>query len=153
MLYATAVSVMVASVLAVLGAVFWRIRSRRRHELEQHIIDAEVLRELLEGEPRALLLLDVRQPLDLLAHSEMIPGARRIPPKEILANPSLIPMDAEAVIYCTCEGQKTSREIVQRGLSLGFTKIRLLRGGLEAWKAKGYPVVPYTESFRLDTVV
>lgn len=152
MLYGTAVSVMVASVLAVIGAVIWRIRSRRRHELEQHIIDAEALQELLKTEPRALLL-DVRLPLDLLAHSEMIPGATRIPPKEILANPSLIPRDAEAVIYCTCDGQKTSREIVQHGLSLGFTRIRLLRGGLEAWKAKGYPVVPYKESFRLDTAV
>jgi rhodanese-related sulfurtransferase len=83
----------------------------------------------------------------------MIPGARRIPPKEVLADPSLIPKDREAIVYCTCEGQKTSHEIVQYGLSLGLEKIRLVRGGLDAWKAKGYPVVPYKESFRLDTAV
>lgn len=152
MLYATAVSMMAAAVLAVIGSIVWRWRSSRKRRLEQHMIEVDALHKLLESEP-GIVLLDVRQPLDLLAHSEMIPGAKRIPPKEVLANPSIIPKDREAIVYCTCEGQKTSREIVQFGLSLGFEKIRLLRGGLDAWKAKGYPVIPYRESFRLDTAV
>jgi rhodanese-related sulfurtransferase len=152
MLYGTAVGVMVAAVFAVIGLIVWRWRSNRQRRLEQHMIDAEALRKLMETEPE-VVLLDVRQPLDLLAHSEMIPGAKRIPPKDVLADPSLIPKDREAIVYCTCEGQKTSREIVQLGLSLGLEKIRLLRGGLDGWKAKGYPVVPYKESFRLDTAV
>jgi rhodanese-related sulfurtransferase len=152
MLYGTAVAVMVAAVLAVIGLIVWRWRSNRQRKLEQHMIEAEALRRLMEADS-AIVLLDVRQPLDLLAHSEMIPGAKRIPPKDVLADPSLIPKDREAIVYCTCEGQKTSREIVQFGLSLGLEKIRLLRGGLDGWKAKGYPVVPYKESFRLDTAV
>lgn len=152
MLFATAISVTVLAVLAVIGGIIWKWRSNQQRRLEQHIIDAEALHSLLEKGP-GVLLLDVRQPLDLLAHSEMIPGAKRIPPKEILADPTLIPKDREAVVYCTCEGQKTSREIVQYGLSVGFKKIRVLRGGFDAWKAKGYPVVPYSESFRLDTAV
>ena len=28
----------------------------------------------------------------------------------------------------------------------------LLKGGLKAWKAKGYPVEAYTRSFQLDTI-
>ncbi|HEY2038113.1 MAG TPA: rhodanese-like domain-containing protein [Edaphobacter sp.] len=152
MLYGTAVALMVVAVLAVIGWIIWRWRSSQKRKLEQHMIEADALRKLLETEPE-VLLLDVRQPLDLLAHSEMIPGAKRIPPKDIRADPSVLPKDKEAIVYCTCEGQKTSREIVEYGLSLGFEKIRLLKGGLDAWKAKGYPVVPYRESFRLDTAV
>ena len=152
MLYGTAVALTVAAVLAVIGWIVWRLQSSRRRKLEQHMIEAEALRKLLETDS-SIVLLDVRQPLDLLAHSEMIPGAKRIPPKVVMADPSVIPRDKEAIVYCTCEGQKTSREIVQFGLSLGLEKIRLLRGGLDAWKAKGYPVVPYKESFRLDTAV
>jgi rhodanese-related sulfurtransferase len=152
MLYGTAVAMMVAAVLAVIGFIVWRWRSNRQRRLEQHMIEVDALHQLLETDPE-VVLLDVRQPLDLLAHSVMIPGARRIPPKEVLADPSLIPKDREAIVYCTCEGQKTSHEIVQYGLSLGLEKIRLVRGGLDAWKAKGYPVVPYKESFRLDTAV
>jgi rhodanese-related sulfurtransferase len=117
--------------------------------IEQHRITPETLREqITSGE--AVLLLDVRQPLDLLAHSEMIPGAKRIPPKELLANPSLIPKEKEAILYCTCPSDKTSKEILRLALSLGFTRIKFLEGGLEGWKAKGYPVEPYQETFHLD---
>jgi rhodanese-related sulfurtransferase len=118
--------------------------------IEQHLIAPEDLLALLRPDPK-VLLVDVRQPLDLLAHSEMIPGAKRIPPRELLANPSLLPAEMDAVIYCTCENQKTSLEVVEHGLSLGFRRVKVLRGGLSEWKAKGYPVIPYTESFRLDT--
>ena len=38
-----------------------------------------------------------------------------------------------------------------RALAVGFVRIKFLKGGLEGWKAKGYPVEPFVESFRLDT--
>jgi rhodanese-related sulfurtransferase len=66
-----------------------------------HSITAEALHTLLTSD-QEVLLLDIRQPLDLLADSEIIPGATRIPPKELLQNPSLIPKDKDSVVYCTC---------------------------------------------------
>lgn len=152
MLYPSVMAAVALLVLAAIGAVLRTIKTRRGREIEQYLIDADSLRALLEPEAK-VLVFDVRQPLDLLARSEMIPGARRIPPKDLLANPSLVSDEVDAVLYCTCEDQKTSVEIVQRGLSLGFRRMKVLRGGLTAWKAKGYPVVPYKESFRLDTAV
>jgi rhodanese-related sulfurtransferase len=152
MLYASAMAALALLVIAVIGAIVWRIRSRRRREIEQYLIDADALYALLEPE-RKVLVFDVRQPLDLLAYSEMIPGAKRIPPKDLMADPSLLSDEVDAVLYCTCEDQKTSVAIVQHGLSLGFRRLKVLRGGLKAWKNKGYPVVPYKESFRLDTAV
>jgi len=119
-------------------------------DIEQHRVTPETLSDLINSGEN-IFLLDVRQPLDLLAHSEMIPGAKRIPPKELLENASLIPKEKDAVVYCTCPSDKTSKEILRRALSLGFTRIKFLEGGLEGWKAKGYPVEPYRETFHLDT--
>ena len=103
----------------------------------------------LLGINQDVALFDVRQPLDLLAHSEIIPGARRIAPLDVLAVPSLIPKDKEAIVYCTCPGDKTSRAVLRRALDLQFFKIKFLKGGFDAWKAKGYPLEPYREVFHL----
>ncbi len=128
--------------------VIW-IRTRNRHEMEQHSITPDALHALLALN-QEILLFDVRQPLDLLAHSEIIPGAKRIPPKELLEKPSLIPKEKDSVVYCTCPGDKTSRAVLHRARAMHFLRVKFLKGGLEAWKAK-YPVEPYTESFHLDT--
>jgi len=125
----------------------WVRRTRNRDKLEQYTITAEELHSLLSS--HQVLLFDVRQPLDLLAYPEVIPGAQRIPPKELLENPSLIPKEKAAVVYCTCAGDKTSREVIDRALALHFSRIKFLKGGLAAWKAKAYPVEPYREVFHL----
>ena len=124
-------------------------RSRDRSELERHSISAEQLESLMAS-GRRVFLFDVRQPLDLLAYPELIPGARRIPPEEVLKTPSLLPREEDIVVYCTCPGDKTSRSVLHRALALGFTRVKFLTGGLAAWKGKGYPVEPYHESFRLS---
>jgi len=126
----------------------WSKRKRDQDQLARHMITAEELRSLLASS-REVLLFDVRQPLDLLANSEIIPGARRVPPQEVLDDTSVIPKEKEAVVYCTCPGEKTSRAVLRRALSLHFLHIKFLKGGLAAWKAKGYPVEPYRDVFHL----
>jgi rhodanese-related sulfurtransferase len=69
-----------------------------------------------------MLILDVRQPLDLLADSEIIEGAQRISPEDATANPALIPTDKELVVYCTCPSDKTSRAIAQ-GPRVGWRRM------------------------------
>ena len=124
-------------------------RTRDRLEMEQHSITPEGLHDLLASN-QDVLLFDVRQPLDLLVSYEIIPSAKRIPPREVLENPSLIPKDKDSIVYCTCPSDKTSRAILHRVLALQFLRVKFLKGGLAAWKAKGYPVEPYTEPFHLD---
>jgi rhodanese-related sulfurtransferase len=144
-----------AVTLTTIGAVglliaLWTKRTRDRHEMEQHSITPEALHTLLASN-QDVLLFDVRLPLDLLVNSEIIPGAKRLAPRELLENPSLIPRDIDVVVYCTCPSDKTSRAILHRALAIGFLRIKLLKGGLEAWKASGFPVEPYEESFHLDS--
>lgn len=130
--------------------VIWIKRTRDRHVVEQHSITPEALHTLLASN-QEVLLFDVRQPLDLLSDSEIIPGAKRIPPREILENPSLIPKEMDLVAYCTCPGDKSSRAVTHRALAMHFYRVKFLKGGLAAWKAKGYPVEPYQEPFHLDS--
>jgi len=144
----TLIAVCVA--VACLSIVIWIKRKRDRRRMELHSITPEALRTLLASN-QEVLLFDVRLPLDLLADSEIIPGATRVPPKELLQNPSLIPKDKDSIAYCTCPGDKTSRAILHRALSMGFSQVKFLKGGLAGWKAQGYPVERYEKSFQLDT--
>ena len=129
----------------------WMKRNQaQRRELDRHSISPEALHQLLSAHSE-VEIFDVRLPLDLLTDSEIIPGAKRIPPKDVLENPALIPRDKDAVVYCTCPSDKTSRAILHRALAMQFFRVKFLKGGLAAWKAKGYPVEPYRQAFRLDT--
>ena len=123
-------------------------RTASQRDMEAHSITAQALHTLLMQDQK-VLLFDVRQPLDLLANSEIIPGAKRIPPKDVLENPALIPKEEDSIVYCTCPSDKTSRIVLRRALSLNFLRIKFLKGGLAAWKAMGYPVEPYTQPFHL----
>ncbi|WP_158823112.1 rhodanese-like domain-containing protein [Granulicella sp. S156] len=145
---ATLTAICAVSLLIVL--VLWIRRSRARHELEQYSITPEGLRTLFASN-QDVLLFDVRLPLDLLASSEIIPGAQRLAPKEVIENPSLIPKDKDSIVYCTCPSDKTSRVILHRALALGFSRTKFLKGGLAAWKASGFPVERYEKAFHLDT--
>ena len=130
--------------------VIWIKRTTGQREMEQHSITPEALHALLDSK-QEVLLYDVRLPLDLLTSYEIIPSAKRIPPAEVIENPSLIPKEKDSIVYCTCPSDKTSRAVLHRALALHLSKIKFLKGGLAAWKAKGYPVEPYTEVFHLDT--
>ena len=136
-----------------LGVAAWNMKRRKRLFFESHRINAEQLHAILfaGNGTSPVQVIDVRQPLDMLAYSEIIPGARRIAPREILQNPDLLTRDQDTIVYCTCPSDETATKIMQKAVSLGFKKIKVLHGGLEAWKEKQYPVEPYESAFHLDT--
>ncbi|MGF6899960.1 VTT domain-containing protein [Paraburkholderia sp. GAS348] len=48
----------------------------------------------------------------------------------------------DMVIYCICPDSATAVEITQRMRQNGYTRIRALRGGLDAWQKRGFAVEP-----------
>ena len=144
------IAICVVGFVVLIYGVFRMKQLRDRRKLEKYSIDAEELHRLLELK-EDIVVLDVRQPLDLLAHSEIIPGAVRVPPKEVMEQAGLIPKDKDSVLYCTCVSEKTSRMVLESALRLQFSRIKFLKGGLAAWKEKGYPVEVYDKPFHLDT--
>jgi rhodanese-related sulfurtransferase len=132
----------------VIGLIIRRVVAKR--EVEAKSIEAEELYALMNQQQ--VLLYDVRQPLDFLAYAEIIPGAMRIAPKDIAERTASFSRDQNSVIYCTGGDHQTIRMVLGKARKLNFTRVKILKGGLAAWKAKGYTVEEYTESFQLDTV-
>lgn len=48
----------------------------------------------------------------------------------------------DVVVYCICADDVTARTLSQQMRDKGFTRIRALRGGLDAWERRGYSVEP-----------
>jgi rhodanese-related sulfurtransferase len=135
---------------AVLLAVVPVKRMRDRREMERYSITPEALHELLASN-QEVLVIDARLPLDLLGDSVIIPGALRLAPHEARENPSLLPKEKDLVVYCTGRSDETSRAVLHRALAMGLLRIKFLKGGLDGWRAKGFPVEPYTKPFHLDS--
>ncbi len=144
-------SIVVVLLLALIF-VYQAKRIRDRKEVEDYSIAPEELYSLIQS-GKAFLLYDVRQPLDLLAYSMVIPGSLRIAPADLKRDPGLIPMDQDVIVYCTCPTDKTAHLVIRRALSMHYTRARLLRGGIDAWRSQGYETTPFTTPFHLDTVV
>lgn len=141
-------ALILCAVILVATALVRRFEDRR--ELERHTITPEELRALLASNAD-VRVVDVRQPLDLLGDSVIIPGAVWFAPRHLLDDPSILPERKDLVVYCTCPSDETSRAVLHRALAMGFSRIKLLKGGLDGWRAKGYPVEPYDKSFQLDS--
>ena len=135
---------------AVLVAVVLARRIRDRREMEQYSITPQTMNALLALN-QDVLVIDVRQPLDLLGDSFIIPGAQWLSPEDVRANPAQLPKDRDLIVYCTCPSDKTSRIVLHRALAAGFLRVKFLKGGLDGWRASGFPVEPYKKPFHLDS--
>ena len=142
-----AISMICATVLL---AVVLAKRMRDRREMERHTITPQALQALL-GSNQDVLIFDVRQPLNLLGNSVIIPGAQWLAPDDVRANPSLLPRERDLIVYCTCPSDKTSRIILHRALAMGFLRIKFLKGGLDGWRENGFPVEAYKKPFHLNS--
>jgi hypothetical protein len=148
----------------ILGVIVIR-RLRAKREIEAKSIEPEALFELLKA--KRVLLYDVRQPLDFLAHPEIIPGATRIAPKDIAEQTASFSRDQNSVIYCTGGDDETSSMVLGKaraefysgeaaeGWACGVEGERVSGGGLFRTVPPGYgELAPHatpkpTSSFRL----
>src|ERR1700728_1695921 len=122
-----AITIAVACVAMACRWFMLRNRQRRREaEFAKHSITPEQLSQALAKRPR-LPLFDLREPLDVVANAEIIPGATRISPYKVLENPWLIPKEKEAIIYCTCSEDEANIIILERLLTMGFSKVKFLK--------------------------
>lgn len=122
--------------VGVLGmlALFIAWKALRRHYLirqarMERISAAEL--QTLVGQGRHTLVLDARPSAIRLA-SDGIPGA--LPVASI---GELMPLEyQEVVVYCDCPNEMSAARIARRLKQRGFSRVRPLAGGLEAWRAQ-----------------
>jgi rhodanese-related sulfurtransferase len=93
--------------------------------------------EAVAKQQAGAFILDVREPSEWTdAH---IAGATLIPLGELASRVSELPKDKEIVVVC----RSGNRSAQARDLLLndGFTQVTSMAGGLNQWKAAGYPTV------------
>ncbi len=99
-------------------------------ETMQSITTTE-LRTLLNGNFTSLLI-DVREPDEhAIAHIE---GSRLIPLKDLPNQLETLPKDREILVHCKAGGR--SARAVQFLLDHGFTEVKNVSGGMDAWLAE-----------------
>ncbi|NPT61686.1 VTT domain-containing protein [Paraburkholderia elongata] len=86
-------------------------------------------------------VLDTRPPTSAGEALHPIPGVLALDPRspEQIDGALLV---YDMVIYCICPDSATAVEIKQRMRLNGYTRIRALKGGLDAWQRRGFPVEP-----------
>ncbi len=136
-------------VLAVLGMTFQRFWRQRKFLMSVREMRLEPV-ELLDMIDMAAaqgntppFIVDLRHPLDYLPDPRVLPGAVRVSPAELTAHQHLIPRDRDVILYCTCPSEETSAKTALQLHKFGINRVRPLRGGFEAWRDAGYPLVDY----------
>jgi rhodanese-related sulfurtransferase len=82
-------------------------------------------------------VLDVRQPEEW--NETHVPGTTLIPLGELQSRVSELPKDKEIVVICRSGNRsQQGRDIL---LNAGFDQVTSVAGGVNAWKAAGYPTV------------
>lgn len=57
--------------------------------------------------------------------------------KEFRARVDLIPKNREIIFFCACPEEATSSRRAEEAVALGFRNVKVLSGGVEAWKEAG----------------
>lgn len=96
--------------------------------------------DMAQSEGVAPLVVDTRSAA-AWSHSH-IPGAIHIPVREIgvRAGLELTDEDAEVVVYSWGLGSVEAARAALALVRLGYSKVRELGGGFEAWESCGFPV-------------
>ncbi|EJN10006.1 DedA family protein/thiosulfate sulfurtransferase GlpE [Herbaspirillum sp. YR522] len=128
---------LVAVALAIFVANKWWQRRRFRRSLEMARITVDELSNLLD-QGMAPTIIDVRSPLS--QQGGRIPGALTISNQEIQTFAFDGPVEGEVVVYCACPNEASAAMVARQLMRRGYTKVRPLTGGIDAWVAAGYAI-------------
>ena len=137
-----AVAVIVA-VLAIYIAFKWWQRRRLFKRLRMARISVHDLWKLIEQGARPVVV-DVRSRIARSLQPHGIPGALALEMDMAAIGEQLrhLPRDHEIVLYCTCPNEESAAHVAKMLISQGYTQVRPLHGGLDAWVEAGYRVEP-----------
>jgi membrane protein DedA with SNARE-associated domain/rhodanese-related sulfurtransferase len=120
-------------------AVKWWQRQRFNRMLRIARINAAELRQLMDGDPRPVIV-DLRSKINLDQDGRIIPGARVVSLDEAVKRVEQFPTDRDVIFYCSCPNEASAAYAARQLMRLGYTRVRPLLGGLDAWISAGYEV-------------
>jgi len=134
----SALSLLIGLVVLFIAYKYWQ-RQRLLNELRMARITASDLRKMLEA-GEAPLIFDLRSSAALQEDPELIQGAVHLAQDDFETHLSGLPRDREIIVYCSCPNEVSSARLALRLQRKGFTRVRPLLGGIDAWKEQNYPM-------------
>lgn len=126
------------SLLAVMAFMPRLMRKLKTPQLTMSDV-VELKRQLDEAQP--VLLLDVRPASDFTGEWGHIPNALNVPLEELAHRISEFGTDKQRRIRLVCRTDRRSSQAASMLIDAGFTDVRVIQGGMTAWRAKGWPVL------------
>jgi membrane protein DedA with SNARE-associated domain/rhodanese-related sulfurtransferase len=129
--------------LAVLlaGYIAYRWHQRRRFLEMMRVarITADELYALMSAEPPPVVV-DLRSSIIREQDQRRIPGAIAIDLAEVDRKLQILPIDRDIVFYCSCPNEASAAMAARKLISLGYTRVRPLLGGMDGWIGSGREV-------------
>jgi membrane protein DedA with SNARE-associated domain/rhodanese-related sulfurtransferase len=129
----------IVALLAAYVAFKWWERQRLHKMLRVARITAQELRKLIDGGKKPVVV-DVRSPVARSDDPRFIPGALLMDIAGVEGSLEQLPVERDIVFYCSCPNEASAAYVAKRLMALGYTRVRPLHGGLDAWTAAGYEV-------------
>ncbi len=115
---------------------FQRYRVLRELRMARVTVD-ELYQKLEAGEN--LMVLDLRSHAELAQDASLIQGALHMSMDDVEQRYHEIPRDRDIVLYCSCPNEVSSARVALRLQRKGFSRVRPLQGGIDAWRKRNYP--------------
>jgi membrane protein DedA with SNARE-associated domain/rhodanese-related sulfurtransferase len=98
----------------------------------------------------APVVVDLRSPIHRELEPVAVPGALLARFERLQCDTMGLDRGTDIVTYCSCPNDVTAIRAVGVLRSLGFTNVRVLRGGFDAWREAGFPLQAIVHSRRLE---
>ena len=131
--------VVIAALLAAYIAYKWWERRRFYNKLRMARISVDDLYRLIQGGAQPVVV-DVRSHIARSLQPRRIPGALLVPLDAVEGHVKDLPRDRDIILYCTCPNEASAANAAKVLMNHGFTRVRPLHGGLDAWIEAGYEV-------------
>ena len=145
----SAVAVAFFFLVLYIGYKYWQ-RQRLLHELRMTKITVDELDQMLNA-GESPLILDLRPSDELTSDPSIIRGAIHVGVDDLDKHSKEFPLDREIIVYCDCPNEVTSAKVALRLRKKGFTRVRPLLGGIEAWRKGKYPMSMWTKTTTTTT--
>jgi membrane protein DedA with SNARE-associated domain/rhodanese-related sulfurtransferase len=129
----------VGVLLAAYIAFKWWERRRFYKMLRIARVSVNELRDLMDS-GKDPIVVDVRSPVVRDADRRYIPGALTMDFADVDQRLEQLPAGREIIFYCTCPNEVSAASVAKRLIEQGYTRVRPLQGGLDAWIEAGYAV-------------
>src|SRR5690242_19727274 len=133
----SALSLLIALAVLFIAYKYWQ-RQRLLHELRTARITVSELREMLDA-GKAPLIFDLRSSAALEEDPALIQGAVHLNLDDVESRLNELPKNRDIILYCSCPNEASSARLALRLHRRGFTRVRPLLGGIDAWREQNYP--------------